>query len=97
MLIMVVLLSMNKSELDIKARVPSEGNVTGSDPNLFVGNSMKPGQSCVPSSVNFQVMGNTILILTKLIGWDVTKNLPCLVILIRMMICRTLTILKCAG
>lgn len=48
-----------QSELDIKARVPSEGNVTGSDPNLFVGNSMKPGQSCVPSSVNFQVMGNT--------------------------------------
>lgn len=48
-----------QTDLDIKARVPSEGNVTGSDPNLFVGNSMKPGQSCVPTSINFQVMGNT--------------------------------------
>lgn len=48
-----------QTDLDIKARVPNEGNVTGSDPNLFVGNSMKPGQSCVPTSINFQVMGNT--------------------------------------
>ena len=46
-------------DLDIKARIPNEGNVTGSDPNLFVGNPMKKGQSCVPTSVNFQVMGNT--------------------------------------
>lgn len=46
-------------DLDINARVPREGNVTGSDPNLFVGTSMKKGQSCVPTSINYQVMGNT--------------------------------------
>ena len=48
-----------QTDLDIKARIPSEGNVTGSDPNLFIGNPMKAGQSCVPTSINFQVMGNT--------------------------------------
>lgn len=46
-------------DLDISARTPAQGNVTGSDPNLFVGTPMKKGQSCAPSSVNIQVMGNT--------------------------------------
>ena len=46
-------------DLDINAKVPAAGNVTGSDPNLFVGTPMKKGQSCAPSSINIQVMGNT--------------------------------------
>ena len=46
-------------DLDISATVPAAGNVTGSDPNLFVGTPMKKGQSCAPSSINVQVMGNT--------------------------------------
>ena len=46
-------------DLDINAKTPAHGNVTGSNPNLFVGTPMKKGQSCAPSSINIQVMGNT--------------------------------------
>lgn len=50
---------VEQTDLDINAVTPAQGQLTGSDPNLFVGEPMKKGQSCTPAAINLQVMGNT--------------------------------------
>ena len=48
-----------KNILEVDYEIDISGHVTGTDPNLFVGKSMVSGQSCTPSAINLQVMGNT--------------------------------------
>ena len=48
-----------KNYTEVDYEVDISGPVTGTDPNLFVGKSMGKGQSCVPSAINLQIMGNT--------------------------------------
>ena len=44
---------------DVEWHPNNSGPLTDTDPNLFVGKSMGNGQSCTPSAINLQVMGNT--------------------------------------
>ena len=50
---------LNESNLTPDAIVPGQGSVTNTDPNLFVGKPMRENQSCAPSAINLQVMGQT--------------------------------------